>query len=267
VLAYLPFAALRDPGSGRYLSQDYAVRTLPSAAAEIGLAAAGPATDSASAPARVMAPLPHDLPRTANEAYAVARLLPGAVISLGKQADEPAVRQALSGGGVVHLATHAVLNVRNPMFSRIVLSAGKGGSSQDDGELDVHEILHIRLRSPLVFLSGCETGLGTSWSTDFAPGEDYATLAQAFLVAGAHNVIATLWEVEDEGAAEFAASFYRNLASLPATSALAATQRQMMSSARFGAPYYWAGYVLSGDGLVRAGGGSRGLVSFGRKAS
>jgi CHAT domain-containing protein/tetratricopeptide (TPR) repeat protein len=251
VLTYLPFAALRNPDTGRYLAQDYSLRMLPSAAAEIALSdnADRVTGDRAAAP-RVLAPLPEALPRTVAEVQAVARLLPGAEVGLGARVDEPALRAALTGGGLVHLATHAVMNRRNPMFSRIVVAPGKGRSPDDDGELDVHEILHLKLTSPLVFLSGCETGLGPGWSTDFAPGEDYATLAQAFLVAGARNVIATLWEVEDSGAAEFATQFYRNLASMPAAAALAATQRQMISSVGFAAPYYWAGYVLNGDGRV-----------------
>ena len=80
-------------------------------------------------------------------------------------------------------------------------------------------------------------------------------MSQAFLLAGARNVVATLWQVEDEGAAEFAAHFYLNLASLSPAQALAAAQREMMATARFSAPYYWAGYVLSGDGRIRAPGG------------
>ncbi len=54
----------------------------------------------------------------------------------------------------------------------------------DDGQLEVHEIIGLRVHSPLVFLSGCETGLGGAWSTGFAPGDDFATLARAFLYAG-----------------------------------------------------------------------------------
>ena len=71
--------------------------------------------------------------------------------------------------------------------------------------LEVHEVVGLLVRSRLVFLSGCETGLGAAGARAFAAGEDYATLARAFHYAGAREVVATLWRVEDRGAAEFAA--------------------------------------------------------------
>jgi len=190
-----------------------------------------------------------ELPATGPEAAAVGRALRGAEVLEGPRATERAARHAVEVDAVVHLATHAELNPRNPLFSGIDLARERGAAgSNGDGRLDVHEILDLRVRSHLVFLSGCETALGAGAGTGFAPGEDYATLARAFLYAGARNVIATLWRVEDRGAAEFAARFYRHLSAVPAAEALALAQRDMLAEPRWRAPYYWAGYVLSGDG-------------------
>jgi len=148
---------------------------------------------------------------------------------------------------MVHVASHGVLNSINPLFSRIEL-ARRSDRPEDDGRLEVHELLDLSVRSPLVYLSGCETGLGLAWSTDFARGEDYTTLAQSFLYAGARNVVATLWRIEDDGAAAFAQRFYRHLRQLSASEALAATQREMRGDPKYGAPYYWAAYFLTGGG-------------------
>jgi CHAT domain-containing protein len=248
VLAYLPFAALADP-SGRWLVQDYALVTLPSAAALAALRAR--AVPPVDASAEVLAPDPGRLPATAREAQAVARSLPGASVLLGPEATERAAREALASGAVVHLAAHGELNPRNPMFSWIEAApAGRG----EDGRLEVHEILGLRVRSPLVFLSGCETGLGITGSTGFAQGEDFATLARAFLYAGARNVVATLWRVDDAGAAAFAADYYRRLGQLGPVEALAEAQRAMAAGGRWTAPYYWAGYTVAGDGGHRSAG-------------
>jgi CHAT domain-containing protein len=147
---------------------------------------------------------------------------------------------------MVHLATHGIMNSRNPMFSRIELAPGRGGAN-DDGRLEVHELLGLRIGAPLVFLSGCETGVGTSWSTQFARGEDYATLAQAFLYAGARTVAATLWQIGDDGAAVFAERFYAQLRTMAPAEALAAAQREMLRGSRYASPYYWAGYQVIGE--------------------
>ena len=158
------------------------------------------------------------------------------------------MRKALARGEMVHVASHGVLNPANPLFSRIEL-VRRGPRAVDDGRLEVHEVLGLQVRSPLVFLSGCETGLGpAAWTTELGLGEDYATVAQSFLYAGARHVIATLWRIEDAGAAAFAERFYRGLEHHAPVEALAAAQREMQRDSRYAHPYYWAAYVLSGEG-------------------
>jgi CHAT domain-containing protein len=138
------------------------------------------------------------------------------------------------------------MNSRNPMFSRIELAPGVGVQS-DDGRLEVHEVLALRIDARLIFLSGCETGVGVAWSTSYARGEDYATLAQAFLYAGARVVVATLWEIGDEGGAELAGRFYANLRRMAPAEALAAAQRELLRSRKYANPFYWAGYQVIGE--------------------
>jgi CHAT domain-containing protein/tetratricopeptide (TPR) repeat protein len=253
VLSYLPFAALRDPTTARYLVEDFDLLRLPSASALPTLRKGRTTvttTANAFGAADVLAPFPTQLPGTLIEARAAARSIRGAQMYLGTRADEPTLRGALGRDGLVHIATHGVMNGRNPMFSRIELSRGTpGGGSANDGRLEVHEVLGLRVRSPLVFLSGCETGAGVAGSTHWSRGEDYATLAQAFLYAGTRDVIATLWQIADDGAADFAGRFYTDLHTSSPADALARTQREMIHGSRFNASYYWAPYVISGEGL------------------
>ena len=108
----------------------------------------------------------------------------------------------------------------------------------------------MEVLSPLVVLSGCETGIGASFSTGFARGDDYSALGQAFLYAGAANVIATLWRVDDHASAELAGAFYAELGTGAPVNALAAAQRRFIVNPRLRAPFYWAGYQLMGAGRV-----------------
>ena len=252
-LSYVPFAALLDPISNRYLVQRFDLLTVPSASAFATVRHERPAAGTRLAGAEVFAPFVSELPGTRDEALAVERRVPSSRVYLGGDATEGAVRRALAGDRPVHLATHGILNARSPMFSRLELARAAGDTSlDDDGRLEVHELLDLTIRSPLVFLSGCETGAGTAWSTSFAPGEDYATLAEAFLFAGARNVIATLWRIEDRGAATFAETFYENAQHAGPVEALAAAQRALIADKALASPYYWAAYVISGDGGARA---------------
>jgi CHAT domain-containing protein/tetratricopeptide (TPR) repeat protein len=246
LLAYLPFAALQNSETARFLVQDFMLLTLPSASALVALRERRNSPD-AGATAAVLAPASSALPATNREAGAVVRSLPRAELLSGEKATEPRLRAALGASGLVHLATHAELNSLNPMFSWLQMATGRGGDTADDGRLEVHEILGLRVRSPLVFLSGCETGLGMGGSTAFTPGEDFATLARAFLYAGAGSVVATLWRVDDEAAAALAERFYSRVDDKPSM-ALAMAQRELLSDRRYRSPFYWAGYTLAGDG-------------------
>jgi CHAT domain-containing protein/tetratricopeptide (TPR) repeat protein len=247
-VAYVPFAALRDGQTGTYLVEKMSITSLPSAAAFSVLrkaAAPQPSGSPINNPV-ALAPFPRDLPGSSREASSFRRVMRGSETIVGAAATEARLRAALARSPVVHVATHGVMNPRNPMFSRVELARGSG-ESDDDGRLEVHELLALRLQSQLVFLSGCETARGVE-STRQAAGEDYATLAQAFLYAGSSFVAATLWRIDDKGAAEFAERFYGRLGALGAVDASASAQREMIRDARFASPYYWAAYQISGAG-------------------
>ncbi len=249
VLGQLPFAALQDSTTGRYLVEDFPVFHLPSAVALAALRR-DPATGARiGTSGEGLAPFPRELPATLSEIAAFRAARPGARSRVGRAASEAAVRLALSRDEPVHVATHGTLNVRNPMFSRIELSApAQPAGADNDGRLEVHELLGLSIRSPLVFLSGCETGAGQAWSDDPVRGTADLTLAQAALSAGAGNVISTLWRIQDAGAAVFAGRFYTHLRRGSVSTALAAAQREMIADPSYANPYYWAGYVLSGEG-------------------
>ncbi|HTK53042.1 MAG TPA: CHAT domain-containing protein [Gemmatimonadaceae bacterium] len=245
-LVYLPFAALRDPNDGKYLVERHAILYAPSAGALVALRGAPSSLDAAASGAVALAPFPDDLPASVLEARGVARAIPGAVVLSGPDATEDALRRGLNEAPLVHVATHGQLNAYSPMFSHVALAAGRQRDRSDDGRLEVHELLGLRVRSSLVFLSGCETGTGNAWATAFSPGEDFTTLAQAFLYAGARSVVATLWPIKDDAAAVFAERFYSSLQHSGAPEALADAQRAMIHDRRYASPFDWAAYTVSG---------------------
>lgn len=232
-LTALPFTALFLPPSGGHVVERYTVTILPSAFAHAGR----PMNRSASRLA-LFAPIPDSLPGTAREVRAIAGIYPSSEVWLGRRADEPAVREALGGGSIVHLASHGALDATNPLFSMMRVAPVPGS----DGRLEAHEIMAMRVRSPLVFLSGCETGVGAGTESIIA-GSDEGSLAQALLQAGAGAVVATLWRINDREASRMATSFYRFLGRYDASQALALAQREAL---RAGQSYTWAAYMSVG---------------------
>ena len=275
-LTYLPFAALWEGQSGRYLVEDYEVVVVPAASvlAAVARRDSGGESDAGqtAGPERgtepvLFAPMDQELPHTRLEAEAIAEAFPGARVRIGPEATEDAFREAFLSASVVHVATHGALNPQSPLLSRIELapsgnattaaergqlrtggSRGPGLGSEEDGVLEVHEVLTLNGRSRLVFLSGCETGLGVAGSNRFAPGDDLATLAQAFLYAGARNVVATLWAIEDESAARFTTWFYEAGGASDPGAALRSAQLRALDDPVLSAPYHWASYQVMGLG-------------------
>ena len=252
-LTYLPFAALSAPSHNSapgFLVERYAILTVGTAAGFATLRARPPS--SVDDEATVLAPLPDDLPSTRDEAEAVTREIEGSHLALGHDGTETTVRRALSRSRIVHIASHGTLDADSPMFSSVELAPGARATprADDDGRLETHEVLSLDIRSRLVFLSGCETALGGSWSGSYSRRDDYATLAQAFLFAGARNVVATLWRIDDRAAAELASRFYDELTSSSPVDALARAQRALIRDPKYAAPYYWAAYTVSGSGRL-----------------
>jgi CHAT domain-containing protein len=187
-----------------------------------------------------------DLPGSRNEVSAIAQIAGqgSGVLLLGDQATESGFKaQPLEQFRIVHLATHAAADEHYPDRSALVL--GVTPQSSDDGLLQVREIMGLRLRADLVTLSACDTNLGTD---EHEAG--VVNLEEAFLIAGARAVVASLWNVEDNSTTALMKAFYTHLAEHEDKAlALAHAKRDMLD--RYGDgfyPYYWAAFVIAGEG-------------------
>ncbi len=142
---------------------------------------------------------------------------------------------------VLHLATHATLDADVPALAALVLSRFDARGHYLPGELRPRDILRMVQPPPLVVLSACDTATDPSKN---APG--LMNLSRAFLGAGSHSVVASLWPVSDVGAVAFMTEFYRGLLRerLRPAAALASAQATLAGSPRFSEPFFWSGFVL-----------------------
>src|SRR5205807_10547075 len=143
---------------------------------------------------------------------------------------------------VIHIATHGLLDAERPQFTGVVLSLV--GNKTNDGFLRTDEIFNLRLGTPLVMLSACETGLGKE-----KRGEGVIGLTRAFMYAGAPTVGVSLWSVADKSTADLMTDFYKRLLAGPSSPAasMRAAQTAMIDGEKYSAPFYWAPFVLVGE--------------------
>lgn len=102
--------------------------------------------------------------------------------------------------------------------------------------------MDTRIRSALVVLSACETGLGRTLG-----GEGVLGLSRGFLYADAFALVVSLWRVLDASTGRLMTHLYRSLLGDAPTPAAALRDAQLaMIAARKAHPYHWAAFITVG---------------------
>ncbi|HEV8577607.1 MAG TPA: CHAT domain-containing protein [Thermoanaerobaculia bacterium] len=193
LLHAVPFAALRDGQTGRFLIEDFEIAYVPSAAllrksrgfarAPLPLLAIGnPKIDRRF-------PLLANLPGALREAEAVAALVPGARRLTAGAARRGDFLALAPRARWIHVASHGVVNRRDPLLSMLVFTPD---DLADSGALLARDIAALQLsRAESVVLSACDTG------PQLAQGTGGHSLARAFLAASVPTVVASLESIDE----------------------------------------------------------------------
>jgi CHAT domain-containing protein len=255
----VPFQALHQGPRG-YLLEQYAVSYAPSLgvlremqrrASELKkgentlLAMGNPAlsseTESKVRVTRRDEPL-GPLPDAEKEVNALGLLYgPHSRVLIGQQAQEATMKAEAGKFKVLHFATHAILDDRNPLYSHIILSR----TDNEDGLLESWELMKLDLNAELAVLSACETARGR-----VAAGEGIIGMSWALFVAGSPAAVVSQWKVDSARSSELMIEFHRNLlqnrGALSKSEALRLAALKVFRSS-YNHPAYWAGFILIGD--------------------
>ncbi len=183
-----------------------------------------------------------DFPRLANvgkEIEEIRTRFPAGAAVVRTGAD--ATPQAYSAAnpidfGFIHFAAHATANQESPLDSAVLLTAKDGNN-----KLYARDIRDHPIDADLVTLSACRGAGARTYD-----GEGLVGFAWAFLGAGARNVIAGLWEVDDRSTAQLMEKMYQALGrgTAPAAALREAKLALAGSNTSFRKPYYWAPFQL-----------------------
>ena len=212
----VPFAALVDRHTGRYLIEQGSVSIAPSISLLMdsssrvndSVRSTGPRVLIVGNPAinrRIYPGLPN-LDGAEAEAMDVAGQHPGADLLIKQHATKAEFLRLLRQAEMVHFAGHAVANAEYPWLSRLLFAPEADPGSDT---LFAHELAGEHLNDlQLVVLAACGTGKGAG-----VRGEGVLSLARPFIAAGARTVIASLWDVSDRDTQALFRAFYKGLQS------------------------------------------------------
>jgi len=205
-----------------------------------------------------------DLPFSEKEVRSISQMFSFSETLVGSQVSEDTVVDCINRGfDVVHLATHAIINEREPFYSYLTLG-GKANLNPEayrsrssdlrvtyDDLLMSHEVINLNLfNTSLVSLSACKTAGGRLFR-----GEGIVGLTSAFMKAGASSVITSLWNVDDKYTERFMTAFYNHWIKQGEIKSVAFRKAQIemineMHKNEFiklPHPYYWAAFTLIGE--------------------
>ncbi|MCG3161309.1 MAG: hypothetical protein JMDDDDMK_02476 [Acidobacteria bacterium] len=267
----LPFQALQ-PAPNRYLIENHAIAYAPSLSAaretlklrkerargnsdsRLILAMGNPALEQATitrAKSVLMDETFDPLPEAEEQVLALKRIY-GAARSkalTGAEAREDVFKAEAPQYRILHLATHGVLSNASGIYSHLLMAQSAGG--QEDGLLEAWELIRMKLNADLVVLSACETARG-KWGA----GEGVIGMTSMLFVAGCPTAAVSQWKVEAASTTELMVEFHRQLkgrmrnpsARLGAAQSLRAAALKMLRGGRYRHPFWWAGFVVVGDG-------------------
>lgn len=183
-------------------------------------AASSPAPDLASPCGQVVLAQGPDLDHAEAEIEELARIYPRAKPLTGSHAGADAVRRALDGAALAHLAAHGQFRSDNPLFSSLKLA---------DGQLTVYDLEGLERAPEVLVLSACDTAL-----SGVQPGDEMMGMASAVFALGTRTLIAAVVPVGDQETRALMTQFHRRLAAgVPAARALARAQRAVPEARGF----------------------------------
>ena len=279
-LRYIPLAALYDsqqPDGKQWLIQRYRINNITAKSlTELNHQPTGQPTILAGAfadpaidydvPIGQQTQNFRGLPFAGQEVKTLASMFPNTNPLLDRNFSLAATQRSMNASNILHLATHAAFVTGVPENSFILFGNGDRSTLTDIGNWSLQNV-------DLVVLSACETGLG-----GLGNGEEILGLGYQFQIRGARAVMASLWSVSDGGTQALMTTFYTalqhqnskaealqkaqialitgNYEALEDSSRGIVGVRQRIQAgtpanviSHLNHPYYWAPFILIGNGL------------------
>lgn len=193
-----------------------------------------------------------DLPGTEEEILQISSILEAQDFKveryLGAEALEEKIK-SVENPLILHIATHGFFldyssSTVSPMILSGIVLAGVVSNDvreYDDGILTAYEATNLNLDGTnVVVLSACQTGVG-----EVRNGEGVYGLQRAIIVAGARNLLMSLWKIDDEATVQLMVNFYRLRSGRSNQDAFREAQIELRD--QYPDPFNWGAFIMIGN--------------------
>ena len=256
----LPFSPLMDKHNWQFFGDKYRIRIVPSFLSLLVMSMTsnptveipGDKSDFLIVGNPTIPPFMYDsvqwnlgrLPYAEKEAISVANIM-GTIPVLREQATKQSILYRLRSAKVIHLATHGSASAGFLAFTSSFPVSKSGLAEKEHILIFPNEIETLNISPALVVLSSCDSARGQ------VKAEGVIGMARAFLSAGAHSVLVSLWRVPDESANIFMQFFYQFLINgLPSLQALQRSMQCLRCFLKYSHYVHWSGFQIIGKEVL-----------------
>jgi CHAT domain-containing protein len=230
----IPFQALENPATGKYLGETFAISYAPSATVLATLENKSPLKSG-----RLLAVADPEIHDAREEVDAIGKFYLGRSKVVAQSAVNKADIKAWVGDySVVHLSVHGTFNASDPLLSYLQFKEAPA----DSGRLTAAEMFGLPLqKNSLVVLSACETGRVQATHANEVLG-----MVRSLLYAGAGSLVLSSWEVNAQSTKLWMESFYKAGQTDPPSEAARKALIAVKSRPEYSHPFFWAPFVMTG---------------------
>ena len=230
----IPFQALEDPATGKYLGESFAISYAPSATVLATLDSKSTLTSG-----RLLAVADPGIHEASDEVTAIGKLYPGrSKVVAQDPASVADVKAWVPDYNVVHLSVHGKFNSADPLLSYLQFK----DAPPDNGRLTAAEMFGLPLqKNSMVVLSACETG-----RVEATHSNEVLGMVRSLLYAGAGRLVLSSWEVNAASTRLWMETFYQQGQSNQPAEAARLALVAVKSRTEYSHPFFWAPFVMIG---------------------
>jgi len=230
----IPFQALQDPQTGKYLGENFAISYAPSATVLATLE-----NKSMLKSGRLLAVADPAIHEAGDEVTAIGKLYPErSKIVAQEQASVADVTSWVRNYNVVHLSVHGKFNSSDPLLSYLQFK----DVPPSNGRLTAADMFGLPLqKNSLVVLSACETG-----RVEATHANEVLGMVRSLLYAGAGRLVLSSWEVNADSTRLWMETFYQQGQTNSPADAARLALVAVKSRPEYSHPFFWAPFVMTG---------------------